>query len=189
MSGSASSSWWSEAPFGASEAASGASAPGGDEDKSSVLVLPLPKSAYSITCTVTLIDPDFFPSESQAAQQALQKDHVLSDECVTRHMKQHRNEFNGSEPQKTLVPPGLPSQHSQPDAAAWWRNEALWVERCVYCGHPACIQPQGFNYKYCYPCWSWIQGYNYWVQIAKRAHEQRWRDTDVRAVNGGIVRI
>ena len=42
-------------------------------------------------------------SESQASQHALPKDSTLSPECVNRHMKQHRNEFDGSEEQKTLV--------------------------------------------------------------------------------------
>ena len=46
---------------------------------------------------------DVLALESQASQQALQKDHVLSQECVDRHMKQHRNEFNGSEVQNTSV--------------------------------------------------------------------------------------
>ena len=42
-------------------------------------------------------------SESQASQHALPKDSTLSPECVNRHRKQHRNEFDGSEAQKTLV--------------------------------------------------------------------------------------
>ena len=41
--------------------------------------------------------------ESQASQQARRKDHILSEECVERHMKHHRKDIHGSEAQKTLV--------------------------------------------------------------------------------------
>ena len=46
---------------------------------------------------------DVLVLESQASRQALQKNHILSDECVKRHMKHYRNDFDGSEAQKFLV--------------------------------------------------------------------------------------
>ena len=46
---------------------------------------------------------DVLAMESQASQQPLQKDCILSDDCVKRHMKKHRDAFDGSEAQKTMV--------------------------------------------------------------------------------------
>ena len=46
---------------------------------------------------------DVLAMESQASQQPLQKDCILSDFCVKRHMKKHRDAFDGSEAQKTMV--------------------------------------------------------------------------------------
>ena len=57
-------------------------------------------------------------SESQASQHALPKDSTLSPECVNRHMKQHRNEFDGSEAQKTLV-----AWHMQEGGLKPWQVE------------------------------------------------------------------
>ena len=57
-------------------------------------------------------------SESQASQHALPKDSTLSPECVNRHRKQHRNEFDGSEAQKTLV-----AWHMQEGGLKPWQAE------------------------------------------------------------------
>ena len=46
---------------------------------------------------------DVLALESQASQHALEKDVILNKECVNRHMKMHRDAFDGSEAQKTLV--------------------------------------------------------------------------------------
>ena len=46
---------------------------------------------------------DVLALESQASQHALEKDVILNEECVKRHMKMQRDAFDGSEAQKTLV--------------------------------------------------------------------------------------
>ena len=57
-------------------------------------------------------------SESQASQHALPKDSILSPGCVNRHMKLHRNQFDGSEAQKTLV-----AWHMQEGGLKPWQAE------------------------------------------------------------------